>query len=130
MFNVGGIMLLIIYIYAVVGINLFSTVKPSGLLENKFLGFNQFYKSFLTLFRSATGENWNELMFALSRQNEPGYECINSPTWEDFDEAGGVPVGCGSPKAATVFFVTFIFIVELVFLNLFIAIILQGYYTT
>ena len=68
MFNVGGIMLLIVYIYAVIGLNIFSTVKPdNSTLENKFLGFTQFYISFLTLIRSATGENWNELMMALSR---------------------------------------------------------------
>jgi len=40
------------------------------------LGFNEFYKSFLTLIRAATGENWNELMNALSRSREPNYDCI------------------------------------------------------
>lgn len=39
MVNVGFLMLLIVYIYAVLGLNLFSQVKPSGILNNKFLGF-------------------------------------------------------------------------------------------
>lgn len=62
MLNVGGIMLLIVYIYAVLGINLFAEVMPvaGGVLDsNKFLGFSHVYKSFVTLIRIATGENWN-----------------------------------------------------------------------
>lgn len=62
MLNVGGIMLLIVYIYAVLGINLFADVMPvaGGILDNnKFLGFSHVYKSFVTLIRIATGENWN-----------------------------------------------------------------------
>ena len=88
MFNVGGIMLLIVYIYSVIGINLFAEVKPNGILENKFLGFSGFYKSFITLIRAATGENWNELMDALTKSRSADYECIENPTYEDFDEAG------------------------------------------
>ena len=38
MINVGGIMLLIIYIYSVIGISLFAEIKPSGPM-NRFLGF-------------------------------------------------------------------------------------------
>ena len=81
MFNVGGIMLLIVYIYSVIGINLFAEVKPNGILENKFLGFSGFYKSFITLIRAATGENWNELMDALTKSHSADYECIQNPTF-------------------------------------------------
>jgi len=42
--------------------------------------------------------------------------------------AAGGPVGCGDQIQAKLFFVSFIFIVSIIFLNLFIAIILQGYY--
>ena len=69
MLNVGGIMLLIVYVYSVLGINLFSTVMPvsGGSLEsNNFLGFSHIYKSFVTLIRVTTGENWNMLMNELS----------------------------------------------------------------
>lgn len=78
MMNVGGIMLLIIYVYSVIGVSLFAEIKPNGPM-GKFLGFTGFYKSFITLIRVATGENWNILMYALSRPNEPGYECIEGP---------------------------------------------------
>ena len=65
MLNVGGILMLFVYIYAVIGISLFSEIKPNGPMT-KFLGFTGFYKSFITLIRIATGENWNQLMDALS----------------------------------------------------------------
>ena len=66
MLNVGGILLLIVYIYSVIGISLFAEIKPNGPMT-RFMGFTGFYKSFITLIRVATGENWNELMNALSR---------------------------------------------------------------
>ena len=68
MLNVGGIMLLIIYVYSVIGISLFAEIKHNGPM-GKFLGFTGFFKSFVTLIRIATGENWNLLMIALSRTN-------------------------------------------------------------
>lgn len=127
MLNVGGIMILIIYIYSVIGISLFAEVKPNGGMH-RFLGFQGFYKSFITLIRIATGENWNQLMNSLSRINSEDFVCIDNPTYEDFKNADFKPQGCGNPFLAQVFFITYIFLVGLIFLNLFIAIILQGYY--
>ena len=69
MLNVGGITLLIVYVYSVLGVNLFSTVMPvagGNLDSNNFLGFSHIYKSFFTLIRIATGENWNILIEELS----------------------------------------------------------------
>ena len=65
MLNVGAIMLLIVYIYAVIGISFFAEIMPNGAL-NRYLGFTSWYKSFITLIRIATGENWNVLMNGLS----------------------------------------------------------------
>ena len=129
MLNVGGIMLLIIYIYSVIGISLFAEIKPNGPMH-KFLGFQGFYKSFITLIRIATGENWNQLMQSLSMTNSANFRCIDGPTYEDFKNADFVPQGCGSAAVAQLYFISYIFIVGLIFLNLFIAIILQGYYQT
>ena len=129
MLNVGGIMILIIFVYSVIGISLFAEIKHNGPM-GKFLGFTGFYKSFITLIRIATGENWNVLMIALSRQNEPNFDCKETPTYQDFVDAGYEPQGCGSSAVTQVYFISYIFLVGLIFLNLFIAIILQGYYQT
>lgn len=40
--------------------------------------------AFLTLIRISTGENWPKLLEAISRENQPGYECIDNPTFIDY----------------------------------------------
>ena len=82
------------------------------------------------MIRIATGENWNELMDALSKSRSHDYPCIDAPTWQDFEDAGQIPQGCGNVGFAQIYFHSYIFIVGMIFLNLFIAIILQGYYQT
>lgn len=72
MLNVGAIMILTVYIYSVIGISIFAEIMPNGPMH-RFLGFTSFYKSFITLIRSASGENWNELMNALSRERSIEY---------------------------------------------------------
>ena len=47
------------------------------------------------MIRVSTGENWHELMHALSRSNHPMYDCIDSPTYKDFVANGYEPIGCG-----------------------------------
>lgn len=57
-------MFLIVYIYSVIGMNLFAeiAVKPP---MHKFLNFQDVPNAILTLLRMATGENWNDLMNAI-----------------------------------------------------------------
>jgi hypothetical protein len=64
MMNIGGLMLLLIFIYAVIGMNLFAEVKFASPMTN-LLNFNSVGSSFLTLLRISTGENWNELFYTL-----------------------------------------------------------------
>jgi len=139
--NIGGLLLLLLYVYAILGINLFGAVKRSGMVDN-FANFNNVSSSLLTLLRIATGENWHELLYGLTRHRSMKYLCIYDPTYEDYelatkefrsdpankniDDGLGITVGCGS-QSAYLYFITFIIIVKLVFLNLFIAIILQGF---
>ena len=35
----------------------------------------------MLLIRSATGEAWNELMFAAARLPGPNYDCVYDPTY-------------------------------------------------
>jgi voltage-gated cation channel len=128
MLNLGGLMMLIIYIYAVIGVNIFAEIKLSGSL-NRFLNFKTTASSFITLIRVVTGENWNDLMTELSKGYSIDYPCIQNPTWADYN-ASGETLGCGDPVLATCFFISFIVVVGLIFMNLFIAIILQGYQQT
>ena len=63
-FNVGCLMMLLIYIYAVIGVNVFAQVKWSSPMHAR-LNFTDTGYALLTLIRVATGEGWNDLMNAL-----------------------------------------------------------------
>jgi hypothetical protein len=53
------------------------------------LNFNGIFNAFITLFRVATGEGWNDLMDVLAIENGyQGHTCINNPTYADFVAAG------------------------------------------
>jgi len=127
MMNVGGLMFLIIYIYAIFGMNFFADIKMSGPMNER-LSFMSVFTSFVTLIRVTTGENWNELMNALSKQNSQGHSCIENPTYADLKANFYAQVGCGKPVIAYLFFGSYLVMLTLVFLNLFIAIILNGYF--
>ena len=122
--NIGGLLLLLLYLYSIVGVSLFAEVKLQNSL-NSHSNFQTFYKSFLTLFRASTGEGWNDLMHDISRKRNSLFKWINDPSYIDYIK-NGETVGWGS-VLGTLFFMSFILIVQLIFLNLFIAIILQGF---
>ena len=62
--NVGGLMFLMLYIFAVIGMNLFAKVKLNGPMD-QWLNFQNLQNSLLTLLVVATGEHLNDLMYAL-----------------------------------------------------------------
>ena len=64
--NVGGLLVLFIYLYSVLGVFLFSHVKFSDNL-NKHANFQDFPTAALTLFRISTGESWHDIMFDCAR---------------------------------------------------------------
>jgi hypothetical protein len=58
------------------------------------------------------------------------FDCMDSPDYTDYVANGKETNGCGYPTVALLYFVSFLLIVTLVFLNLFIAIILEGFGNT
>lgn len=71
--NVGLLLSIIVYIYAVLGVQLFSRLAP-GEFNNEDANFNSFGMALLTLFRCITGESYNGLMHdaLVSEEMEPG----------------------------------------------------------
>jgi hypothetical protein len=70
--NVGGLMFLIIYIYAVLSINLFANVKHVDPID-EYLNFNNIGNAFVALITMATGEGWIDVLYALGKSNEDNY---------------------------------------------------------
>ena len=80
----------------------------------------------LTLFRMATGEAWNEIMYDTLTTKSHKFDCVESVKYSDIEAAGGEAPGCGTFSSYP-FFLSFQLIVTFIFLNLFIAIILDGF---
>jgi len=124
--NIGGLLILLLYIYAVLGINLFAKVKLQDNLNSQ-ANFQSFGSAFMILVRASTGEGWNLLMWDCGRPNEVNFSCKSSQTYDQIEANDGVPEECGNAAAAYLYFVSFTLIITFIFLNLFIAVILQGF---
>ena len=104
-------------------------MKRNGIM-NDYINFESFINAFITLFTVATNDSWNATTEAFAMENSPINACKNQATYADFVANGGRTIGCGDKIEAYLFFVSYMFVVNLVFLKLFIAIILQGYNNT
>ena len=70
--NIGGLLLLFIFMYSILGMIIFGEVKRNGVMNN-YLNFETFVNSFITLFVAATGDTWNDITAAFSHSNSPAY---------------------------------------------------------
>ena len=117
LFNVGTLLFLVIFIYAIIGMSTFGHVKKQGNLDDT-VNFETFGRSMMLLFRLSTGAGWNDILESLMLR-EP--DC--DPNY------GGFPNGnCGYPVGAVIYLVSYIFIVFLIIVNMYIAIILENVY--
>ena len=64
-FNVSSLILLMLFVFSVIGMNMFSNVIHQKELNENF-NFSNFGLAFVTLIRCATGEKWNEIMRELA----------------------------------------------------------------
>ena len=112
--NIGALLFLLCFVYAVLGMNLFGKVKFGEHL-NADANFTDFGNSILVLLRMVTGEAWNAIM----------YDCMVT---EDCDASVDCARGecCGS-AGAPLYFITFIIFGSFVTLNLLIAVVLDNF---
>jgi hypothetical protein len=106
---------------------MFAGVKQQDVL-NQHANFTGFHYALITLFRMATGESWHELMYDCARQKSIVFNCLASQDYYSVKKYGRQE--CGNPLGAYVFFISFMLIVSFIFLNLFIAIILESFNTS
>ena len=63
-------------------------------------------------------------MDAFTQPNSIVYQCIDDPSFDDYVANGSLTSGCGQGAVALIYFYSYVLFVNLIFLNLFIAIIL------
>ena len=122
--NIGLLLLLIIYIYAIFGMNLFMYVGYSNTdtgITSEF-NFETIYGSILTLFPLCTSAGWSVLLDALSNE-DPSFcstEMNNTKTQITKGD-------CGSAAIAIPYLVSFVIITFFVFMNMYVAVILESF---
>lgn len=116
LFNICILLVLIISIYAIVGMTSFGFVKKTGAL-NDVVNFETFIRSFVLLFRLMTSAGWNDILDALMIQ---GPDC-------DPSHLGLRNGNCGRPVLAQFYFVSFVIITYITLVNMYIAVILENF---
>nr|XP_042899987.1 voltage-dependent T-type calcium channel subunit alpha-1G isoform X2 [Parasteatoda tepidariorum] len=114
--NLGLLFFLLFFIFAALGVELFGKLECTEDLPCEGLGehahFKDFGMAFLTLFRVATGDNWNGIMKDTLRDNcDNSSECIRNC--------------CISPVIAPLYFVIFVLMAQFVLVNVVVAVLMK-----
>ncbi|GMF10300.1 unnamed protein product [Phytophthora lilii] len=113
------LMFMIYFIFAIVARQLFGGVRY-GPAMNSFSNFRTFGSATLLLFQIMSGDDWHLTMTDCMIEKPFCAERISATT-------GRVYSDCGSVAGAAFFFITYVTLVVFVFLNLFIAVILENF---
>jgi len=124
--SLSTLMMLFFFLFAIIGVSQFSMVQLQSNLDDH-ANFQTFPKAFLLLLRCATGEGWNTLMADAMRSRTITFPCDPNPSYESIMKNNGIPNGCGNPVVARIYFFAFMIVVSLIFLNLFIAIVVDTF---
>ncbi|RWS32009.1 muscle calcium channel subunit alpha-1-like protein [Leptotrombidium deliense] len=109
---VALLILLLFFIYAVVGMQMFGKIKLDDETQiHRNNNFQSFFQSIVVLFRSATGESWQEIMLTCATG-----EC----------EKGIEEKSCGN-SIAYLYFISFYILCSFLIINLFVAVIMDNF---
>ncbi len=62
MLNVFMLLMIVFFIYAVMGVFMFQRIVRGNIIDGAFMNFHNFGNAILMLFRISTGEDWNVVM--------------------------------------------------------------------
>uniref|UniRef100_H9GF31 Sodium channel protein n=1 Tax=Anolis carolinensis TaxID=28377 RepID=H9GF31_ANOCA len=119
LFNIGLLLFLVMFIYAIFGMANFAYVKHEHGIDDMF-NFQTFANSMLCLFQITTSAGWDGLLHPILNTGPPYCD----PSHQN---ANGSKGNCGSPAVGILFFVTYIIISFLIVVNMYIAIILENF---
>nr|XP_017212916.2 voltage-dependent R-type calcium channel subunit alpha-1E isoform X4 [Danio rerio] len=112
---------MLFFIYAIIGMQVFGNIKINEKTQiNEHNNFRTFFGALMLLFRSATGESWQEIMLSCLGEKECEIDTsVNSTTKT-------IKNDCGT-DFAYFYFVSFIFFSSFLMLNLFVAVIMDNF---
>ena len=120
LFNIGLLLFLVMFIYAIFGMSNFAYVKKESGIDDMF-NFETFGNSMICLFQITTSAGWDGLLAPILNKYED--DCSNST-----EQPGSFVKGdCGNPPVGIAFFVSYIIICFLIVVNMYIAVILENF---
>ncbi|KAL7976441.1 hypothetical protein Chor_008390, partial [Crotalus horridus] len=120
LFNIGLLLFLVMFIYAIFGMANFAYVVREAGIDDLF-NFETFGNSMLCLFQITTSAGWDGLLSPILNTGPPFCNPkLNVPSTSSKGD-------CGNPAMGIIFFVTYIIISFLIVVNMYIAIILENF---
>ncbi|XP_061861203.1 sodium channel protein type 2 subunit alpha-like isoform X9 [Colius striatus] len=120
LFNIGLLLFLVMFIYAIFGMSSFAYVKREAGIDDMF-NFETFGNSMICLFQITTSAGWDGLLAPILNSGEP--DCDPNKV----HPGSSVKGDCGNPSVGIFFFVSYIIISFLVVVNMYIAVILENF---
>ncbi|XP_061464566.1 sodium channel protein type 1 subunit alpha-like [Rhineura floridana] len=120
LFNIGLLLFLVMFIYAIFGMSNFAYVKREVGIDDMF-NFETFGNSMICLFQITTSAGWDGLLAPILNSGPP--DCDPQKA----HEGSSVKGDCGNPSVGIFFFVSYIIISFLVVVNMYIAVILENF---
>ncbi|MEQ2162314.1 Sodium channel protein type 9 subunit alpha, partial [Goodea atripinnis] len=120
LFNIGLLLFLVMFIYAIFGMSNFAYVKKEKGIDDLF-NFETFGNSMICLFQITTSAGWDSLLAPiLNKEKDDCDPEIDNP-------GSNVKGNCGNPSVGIAFFVSYIIICFLIVVNMYIAVILENF---
>ncbi|XP_070832078.1 sodium channel, voltage-gated, type I-like, alpha [Chaetodon trifascialis] len=120
LFNIGLLLFLVMFIYAIFGMSNFAYVKKESGIDDLF-NFETFGNSMICLFQITTSAGWDGLLAPILNKHED--DC--NSTMEN--PGSSVKGNCGNPPVGIAFFVSYIIVCFLIVVNMYIAVILENF---
>ena len=114
----GLLLLMLLFMFTVIAVQLFALVDVNAIkgLDRTLdyhVNFRDFPSAFLTLFRCATGESWNSIMYETGWNQSILFQCDYDETFQSIVDSGRDPndwrgpQGCGNRLSSFIFFTIF-----------------------
>ncbi|NXD77495.1 SCN5A protein, partial [Halcyon senegalensis] len=116
LFNIGLLLFLVMFIYAIFGMANFAYVKMEHGIDDMF-NFQTFGNSMLCLFQITTSAGWDGLLSPILNTGPPYCD----------PNINGIIGECGKPAIGIIYFVSYIIISFLIVVNMYIAVILENF---
>ncbi|NXO54414.1 SCN5A protein, partial [Aramus guarauna] len=118
LFNIGLLLFLVMFIYAIVGMTNFACLGWEGGIDNLF-NFQTFDSSILCLFQITTSAGWDGLLVPLLKDSN---SCAPNLNLTDEQKKN-----CTNKGVGILFFVSYVIISFLIVVNMYIAVILENF---